>query len=185
MNDTDRLDVLWEERAVRSVILTFGRCLDLGDWAGWQSCFTEEVNVDFKRLTGFDEFRASAKVWTDFVAAGLTPMRRHHTYTNFDITVDSDRAQAVVYMTARHWASTDLGVSHNTQYGWYDFYLERIDSRWLVAKYKHDFQWIDGNAGILDVHAPELAERSAAVFNEAHFDAARAHVFGPNWVHEG
>lgn len=49
----------------------------------------------------------------------------------------------------------------------------RQGAGWLVDLYKHDFQWIDGNAGILDVHDSSFHALSAKVFIEAHFQAAR------------
>lgn len=173
MTDEEKLGTLWDERLITQQILKFGRSLDLGDWQGWRSCFTDIIGVDFKRLLGQDEVRLDADLWVAIVERALSPVRRHHSYTNFAVTLDGDRAHAVVYMTARHWAATDLGVSHNTQYGWYDFYLVRDGAAWLIERYKHDFQWIDGNAGVLDVHDPVLQELGGKVFTEAHFEAAR------------
>lgn len=173
MADEDRLRTLWDERLVTRRVLKFGRSLDLGDWQGWRSCFTDIVGVDFKRLLGRNEVRVGADLWVAMVKHALSSVRRHHTYTNVNITLDGDRAHAVVYMTARHWAATDLGVSHNTQYGWYDFYLVRHGADWLIDRYRHDFQWIDGNAGVLDVHDPALQELGRKVFTDEHFDAAR------------
>ncbi|KEQ53882.1 nuclear transport factor 2 family protein [Sphingobium chlorophenolicum] len=173
MTGEDKLSMLWDERVVTKRLLHFGRSLDLGDWQGWRSCFTDRIGVDFKRLLGQDEVRIDADLWVEMVERALSPVRRHHTYTNFNITFDGDRAHAVVYMTARHWAATDIGVSHNTQYGWYDFHLIRRDPDWLIDRYKHDFQWVDGNSGILDVHDPALSELSSKIFTEENFEAAR------------
>lgn len=173
MTDEAKLSTLWDERLVTQRLLKFGRCLDLGDWRGWRSCFADIIGVDFKRLLGQDEVRVDADLWVATVECALSPVRRHHSYTNFSITLDGDQAHATVYMTARHWAATDLGVSHNTQYGWYDFYLVRHEADWLIDRYKHDFQWIDGNAGVLDVHDPALGALSSRVFTEKNFEAAR------------
>ncbi|HEX7781579.1 MAG TPA: nuclear transport factor 2 family protein [Sphingobium sp.] len=174
MTYEEKIDILWEERQVRKVILRFGRALDTGNWAAYRSCFTNPVTIDFKRLTGQDEVRIDADLWTLFAEQILSPTRRHHVYTNWDITLDGPRAHAHVYMTARHWKSTDLGVSHNTQYGWYDFWLERqTDGSWLMNQLKHDFQWVDGNNALLDVHEPELAKTMGQIFRQENFEAAR------------
>ncbi len=174
MTNEEKIAALWEEKQVLKVILRFGRALDTGNWAAYRSCFTDPVSIDFKRLTGQDEVRIDADLWTLFAEQILSPVRRHHTYSNFDITLDGDRAHAMVYMTSRHWKSTDNGVSHNTQYGWYDFWLERRGGEWRMNRVKHDFQWVDGNASLLDVHEPELAKTMARIFSDAHFEAARA-----------
>nr|WP_053000073.1 nuclear transport factor 2 family protein [Sphingomonas sp. Y57] len=173
MIEDGKLATLWDERIVAQRLLKFGRCLDLGDWRGWRSCFTDIIGVDFKRLLGQDEVRVDADLWVEMVERALSAVRRHHVYTNVSITLDGDRSHAIVYMTARHWAATDLGVSHNTQYGWYDFYLVRHRADWLIDRYKHDFQWIDGNAGVLNVHNPALQTLSGKVFTEENFEAAR------------
>jgi hypothetical protein len=173
MTDNEKLLDLWEEKQVKKVILRFGRALDIGDWPAYRSCFTDPVTIDFTRLTGQPEVRVDADLWTLFAEQILSPVRRHHVYTNWDISLDGDRAHALVYMTARHWKSTDNGVSHNTQYGWYDFWLRRVDGAWLMTKVKHDFQWVDGNASLLDVHEPELAKTMGRIFCEANIAAAR------------
>jgi hypothetical protein len=170
----DMVSALWDEKQVSRVILRFGRALDTGNWPAYRSCFTNPLNIDFKRLTGQEEVRVDADLWTLFAEQILSPVRRHHTYTNFDIELNGNRAHATVYMTARHWKSTDNGVSHNTQYGWYDFWLERCDGSWLMNRVKHDFQWVDGNAALLDVHDSELQKTMGKIFCEANFDAACA-----------
>lgn len=165
MTDQEKLLELWEEKQVMKVMLRFGRALDTGDWAAYRSCFTNPVDIDFKRLTGQSEVRVDADLWTKFAEQILTPVRRHHVYTNWDITVDGDSAEALVYMTARHWKSTDIGTSTNTQYGWYNVTFERHGSEWLMSRVKHDFQWVEGNGALLDVHEPELARTMQQVFH--------------------
>lgn len=176
MTDAEKLLELWEDKQVMKVILRFGRALDTGDWPAYRSCFTNPVNIDFQRLTGQREVCVDADLWTLFAEQILTPVRRHHVYTNWDITLDGDRAHALVYMTARHWKATDLGASTNVQYGWYDFWLERSEGAWRINRVKHDFQWVDGNDSLLDVHDPELAKTMAKIFTPANAEAARLAV---------
>jgi hypothetical protein len=176
MTRDEKIDALWEERCVHQAILRFGRALDTGDWAAYRACFTTPVNIDFKRLTGQEEVRVDADLWTRFAEQILSPVRRHHTYSNFSITLDGARAHALVYMTSRHWRSTDIGVSYNTQYGSYDFWLERRDGEWLMTRVKHDFQWVDGTAALLDVSDPDLQKTMGQVFCDANFSAARAYL---------
>lgn len=172
MTEAEKASALWEEKQVMKVILRFGRALDTGNWAAYRSCFTDPINIDFKRLTGFDEVRIGADLWTLFAEQILSPVRRHHVYSNFDITIDGDSAYALVYMTARHWKSTDNGTSMNTQYGWYDFWFERSGGEWLMNRIKHDFQWVEGNGGLLDVHEPELVKTMQKIFTPDNIKAA-------------
>ena len=172
MTNEEKLLELWEDKQVARVMLRFGRALDTGDWAAYRSCFTDQVNIDFKRLTGMAEVRIDADLWTIFAEQILTPVRRHHVYTNWDIKVDGDRAYALVYMTARHFKASDLGTSENTQYGWYDVWFERVDGNWLIYRLKHDFQWVSGNNALLDVHQPELSKTMQRIFTDDNFRAA-------------
>lgn len=174
MTNDQKLLELWEDKQVSKVMLRFGRALDTGDWAAYRSCFTDQVNIDFKRLTGMPEVRVDAELWTLFAEQILSPVRRHHVYTNWDVSVEGDRAYALVYMTARHWKGTDLGASDYTQYGWYDVWFERAGDGWLINRIKHDFQWVEGNNSLLDTNEPELAKTMAKVFSQENIDAAAA-----------
>lgn len=178
MTNEEKLLELWEDKQVSKVMLRFGRSLDTGDWAAYRSCFTDLVNIDFKRLTGMPEVRVDADLWTLFAEQILSPVRRHHVYTNWDVSVDGDRAYALVYMTARHWKGTDLGASDYTQYGWYDVWLERAGDAWLINRIKHDFQWVEGNNALLDTSEPELSRTMARVFCQENIDAAAAAIAG-------
>lgn len=172
MTNEEKLLELWEDKQVAKVMLRFGRALDTGDWAAYRSCFTDQVNIDFKRLTGQDEVRVDADLWTRFAEQILSPVRRHHVYTNWDISVDGERAYALVYMTARHWKATDLGASDYTQYGWYDVWLQRTGDQWLIYRIKHDFQWTAGNNGMFDMQDPNLAKTMSQVFSPDNIKAA-------------
>lgn len=174
--EADRLEVLWEERAITKVITRFGRSLDTGERDMYMACFQKEVSLDFERLTGHAEVRIPTdllKRWADLF---LSPTRRHHTYSNFDITFDGERAHAKVYFTARHWKATDHGDSANTQYGWYDYWLVRTTDGWKIQRFKHDFQWVDGNGGLFDLTDPELVAVMAQVFTDENKRAAAAFV---------
>jgi SnoaL-like domain len=170
--DTD-IALLMEERAITKVMLRFGRSLDLGDWPGYRSCFTDELMADFERLTGCPEILVNADEWTRFAELILSPVRRHHVYSNFNIDIDGDSAYALVYMTARHWKATDLGVSEYNQYGWYDAWFTKASGEWKMWRVKHDFQWTSGNNALFDMREPELAASMAKVFSEANVAAAR------------
>ncbi len=174
MTDGDKLALLWDERAITKTMLSFGRALDTGNWPLYRSTFTDTILVDFKRLTGSDEIHVAADDWTEFAEHILTPVRRHHVYSNFHIDVDGDRAFAVVYMTARHWKATDMGVSEYNQYGWYDVHFVRHDEKWLITRIKHDFQWVSGNNALFDMTEPGLAGSMGRVFSDDNRAAARA-----------
>ena len=176
MTDADKLAVLWDERGITRTMLDFGRALDAGDWPLYRSTFTDVILVDFRRLTGSPEIRVAADDWTEFAEAILSPVRRHHVYSNFHIRLDGERASALVYMTARHWKPTDLGTAEYTQYGWYDVKLVRAGERWLIRRIKHDFQWVSGNNALFDMAEPRLAASMRKIFSDNNRAAALAEL---------
>lgn len=174
MTNDEKLDILWQEREITKVILRFGRALDTGDWVSYRSCLPDQVLIDFERLTGRAPALVDADLLTRWADVFQSPQRRHHVYTNFSIEIADGRAEAVVYMTARSWRPTDTGSAQNTQYGWYNLGLESRDDRWLLTRIKHDFQWVDGNQGVLIGETPEAFTLADEVFSTENQEAARA-----------
>src|SRR5258708_14017023 len=123
------IETLWTRAEMERVMLNFGRALDVGDWKLYRSCFADRFQVNFERLTGQPEVHVSADLWTRFAEVILSPVRRHHQYSNFSATVDGDRATAIIYMVAMHWKPTDGGSAEYTQNGWYENGVARIHGR--------------------------------------------------------
>lgn len=174
MTDAEKLALIWDERAITRTMLDFGRALDIGDWPLYRSTFTETVLIDFKRLTGSDEVKVNADDWTRFAELILSPVRRHHAFSNFTIEVSGDKAFAIVYMTARHWKASDLGASEYNQFGWYDVHFVRHGDTWKIARIKHDFLWVSGNNAMFDMSEPALADNMRRVFCDENRAAAIA-----------
>lgn len=155
---------LWERGEVERTIVEFGRGLDDGDWELYRSTLIDTVEIDFSRLTGFPEVRVAADLWTRFAKLALSPVRRHHQYSNFLIDVEEGTATATVKMVARHWKETDRGAGENTQYGWYEFGLRKEYARWKIARLKHHFEWISGNGALLDFADAAVNEVMVEIF---------------------
>jgi hypothetical protein len=161
-----KIDILWTRAEIEKVMLDFGRALDLGDWKLYRSCFADRIRVDFERLTGNPEVEVDADLWTRFAEIILTPVRRHHQYSNFSVTIAGDTADATIYMLARHWKPTDSGAAEYTQNGWYENSFERQNGRWKITRLVHTFQWITGNGGLFDFSDPKLIAIMGQVFSE-------------------
>jgi hypothetical protein len=158
------LETLWAKSQIEQVMLNFGRALDMGDWRLYRSCFTDRIQVDFQRLTGQPEVTVDADLWTRFAEIILTPVRRHHQYSNMSVTLDGDRAKAIIYMVASHWKSTDTGAAEYVQNGWYENSFQRFDGVWKMTRLVHTYQWISGNGGLFDFSDPALVEIMGRVF---------------------
>ena len=158
------LESLWVRSQIEAVMLRFGRALDLGDWKAYRSCFADRFKVNFERLTGQPEVYVDADLWTRFAEIILSPVRRHHQYSNLTVSVDGDRAEAVIYMLARHWKATDGGSAEYTQVGWYENSFECIEGEWKITRLLHTFQWVSGNGALFDFTDPGLIKIMSQVF---------------------
>lgn len=158
------LETLWARSQIEAVMLRFGRALDLGDWPAYRICFANRFRVNFERMTGQPEVWVDADLWTRFADIILTPVRRHHQYSNLTVSLDGDGATAVIYMLARHWKATDTGTSENAQVGWYENTFSRIDGEWKITRLLHTYQWISGNGALFDYNDPQLIACMAKVF---------------------
>jgi len=158
------MEALWTRSQIEGVMLRFGRALDLGDWPAYRRCFADRFRVNFERLTGQPEVYVDADLWSRFAEVILSPVRRHHQYSNLSVTVDGDRAEAVIYMVARHWKPTDSGSSEYTQVGWYENTFGRIAGEWRITRLLHTYQWVSGNGALFDYSDPKLIEIMGQVF---------------------
>jgi SnoaL-like domain len=162
----EMIETLWNRAEIERVMLNFGRALDTGDWPLYRSCFPERFRVNFQRLTGQPEVWVDADLWTRFAKVILSPVRRHHQYSNFTCTIKGDQAEAIIYMVARHWKAVDSGDPEYTQNGWYENSFTRINGEWKISRLLHTFSWISGNGGLFDFSDPELIEVMGQVFSE-------------------
>ena len=158
------VEALWERSRVEALMLKFGRALDTGDWPAYRSCFADRFRVNFERLTGQPEVHVDADLWTRFAQVILSPVRRHHQYSNMSVTVDGDRAAGIIYQVSRHWKATDGGSTEYTQIGWYENTFGCIDGEWKITRLLHTFQWVSGNGALFDFSDPELIAVMAQVF---------------------
>jgi SnoaL-like domain len=175
-HDMAKLQTLWDERSINHTMLKFGHSLDARDWVAHAACFTDPVNINFKRFTGREEVRVGAALWARFAKFILSSAPSHHILGNFAIAIAGDRASAKVYMISSLWTETETGRMANRQYGWYDVCFERQGDEWKISRLKHDFQGIEGNAAGLENHDPAFVQLAQQVFSPANMEAAKAYL---------
>jgi len=164
LTTTQMIETLWARSQVEAVMLKFGRALDTGDWPAYRSCFADRFRVNFERLTGQPEVYVDADLWTRFAQVILSPVRRHHQYSNMSVRVDGDRAEGLIYMVSRHWKPTDGGSCEYTQVGWYENSFECMNGEWQITRLLHTYQWVSGNGALFDFNDPELIAVMERVF---------------------
>jgi SnoaL-like domain len=176
VDNESKLQTLWDERSITSTMLRFGHSLDVEDWEAHASCFTDPVNIDFRKFTGLDEIRLSPVLWAQFAAFILGSAPRHHLLGSFEISIEGDRAWATVDMISSLWSETPSGLAANRQYGWFTVAFARQGDEWKISRIKHDYQGVDGNAAKLDIQSAEFVRLSQEVFSPPNMAAARAYL---------
>lgn len=176
MDEAEKTRVLWDERQITRTLRKFAHSLDTKDWAAHQACFTDPVNIDFSKFTAFEEVRVGADLWSRFAELILGTAPRHHLLSTPDIAIEGDTAHAIVQMISSLWTQTALSLAPNRQYGWYEVWLERRGEEWKIARLKHDFRGVEGEAETLENHSPEFARIVQEVFSSANEAAAKAYL---------
>lgn len=164
MNEADLTTLLWDRSEIQTLLVRYARALDFKDWDLYRRCLADEVRIDFKPLTGIGEVRASFDSVCKWARMFFAPITTQHVYTNFDITVEGDAAQAVVYLTAGVWRHNALGLATSREFGYYNFSLIRDAGSWRINAIKLSFFWVDGSGSIADMHDPEFLAAMGEVF---------------------
>jgi SnoaL-like domain len=95
-DEKQKLQTLWDERAITHSMLKFARSRDTQDWIAHSDCFTDPVNIDFKKFTGLNEVRVSPRLWESFAELILAGATRHHLLGTFRIDVQGGRPTPVL-----------------------------------------------------------------------------------------
>jgi hypothetical protein len=169
--DTERLQRLADRAAIHDLMMRFGRGLDRKDWALYRSCFADRLMLDFSQTTGRPPHEVEAD---EFVAFARLRQRLHaafHQYSNFQLSIEGDRARCILYLVARHRvAESGGGDPLNVFVGWYENEFARTPQGWRIVVLRHPLQWIEGNALIKDAADPEVEDLARRLFAQG--DAA-------------
>ncbi|MBV9511618.1 MAG: nuclear transport factor 2 family protein [Caulobacteraceae bacterium] len=142
---TPDVKALLDEREIISIALRYARSIDTHDLEGFLSCFTEDA------LYGFagSQVQGHRKLaWTVDATARLFSAGQHQT-TNFEVTLDGDRAaMRSCYLATQVWrepASDPLFVMG----GLYDDILTRTPQGWRIANRLLTNLWTKGDAKVI------------------------------------
>lgn len=91
----------------------------------------------FEGLEGFGRFQEMART---------TFERTHHISSNYDIELDTDRAQVRAHLMAAHVAHRDDTGNHFTIGGHYEADAVRTARGWRIRRLTFDLVWTSGDA---------------------------------------
>ena len=132
--------------AVIDVCVRYARALDRRDWALLESCFDEDVVVEYagvEPITGVAEVVAVCR-------RALEPLDvSQHLLGNHHVEIDGDRAHSECYLHAQHVRSALAPADKYVVAGTYVDTLHRRDTGWRIGRRRLEVAWTDGNPAVL------------------------------------
>ena len=134
---------------------------DERNWDQVSACFTDPVRLDYSSLSGNEPAELSSQQVVESWQAVLPGFEAtQHSLSNFQVSVDGDRATASCYGTAVHYLPNDTDQGDTwTVVGTYDFELAKREGQWKTSAMTFHFKFTEGNTD-LPQRAQEIVARS-------------------------
>ncbi len=143
---------LLDRAVITDVVNRYATGLDRRNWPLLRSIFADDIDMEYTSV-GIKPGRYGADKWvrnSEVLFAGFGATQ--HTLTNHVVTLDGDRAHAVVYMRAEHFIE-DLAPAENrwTIGGYYTVDLIRTPDSWQINAMGLHVTWQTGNKKLSNV----------------------------------
>ena len=137
------LDQLQDERDIIAVGVRYAIAVDAKDWDSFRSCFTADASGDYSvHVPTYEALEANAR--------RLIPVTvTHHAVTNFQVTVDGDRATSRCHLVAFHYREGTPGGDTFTIRGVYSDRLVRTPDGWRISYRRLDRWHLEGNQKVI------------------------------------
>ena len=122
---------------------------DNRDWTLVKSCFAPSVLFDMSSLGAGPAQQTTPVEIVSAWETGLKPLKAiHHQAGNHIVRILGNKAEAFCYGIATHYLPNKTNVNTRTFVGSYDFELAKDGDRWVIAKFKFNLKYIDGNLSL-------------------------------------
>lgn len=144
MNEA-QVRTLIDKDTIANIRVRFADYMDTQNWEGLTTLFTDLVDVDYSDLG----IPPRTMVKEEFVALLRNTLSREgiktqHYVSNFNISVEGDRATSIAYVYARHYLSTEQGANTFDLNGYYTEKLLRTENSWQITAIKLSVRWTKG-----------------------------------------
>lgn len=129
------------ELAIQQTINRFANSFDLHDWALMESILAPILVIDYSDLRDEPPKEVTAQAYVQNRQQNLSDLNMHHLMGNFDITVTSDTAVAIV--SCLIYRQKD-GHSFNS-HAIYRFQLAKAEI-WRITHIKQTILWNEGES---------------------------------------
>ena len=144
---------LLDRADVSAVLHRYCQAIDTKDWALLESCFTEDLEADFRSFAGREVVKGR-ETWVAAIRSTIAGLdATQHLTGNHAHVIDGDRAKLRADIQAVHTFQNDRGDPEYTIGGWYDIDLTRTPDGWRIHRYALTVRWHRGNREILRLAA--------------------------------
>lgn len=144
MNEAIR--TLIDKDAIANIRVHFAQYMDTQNWEGLTALFTDRVDVDYSDF-GIPPKTMTKEEFVNLIRNTLTRegVKTQHYISNFNISVQGDRATSITYVYARHYLPTEPGGNTFNLNGYYTEKLLRTKTSWQITAIKLSIRWTEGN----------------------------------------
>jgi len=144
-----------EGPTIIAVVNLYAFAVDTQRWELFDRVFTEDAHLDFGGGYGWND-RASLK--RDFALAHGMFKSTQHVTTNHLVTIETDRAHCISYVTGHFLRDLPGGTAMFESGGWYDDSLVRTAEGWRIAERICRMTWHQGNPEVMPGPLPEALD---------------------------
>ncbi len=140
---------LLDRADVSAVLHRYCLAIDTKDWALLESCFTEDMEADFRSFAGRETVKGR-EPWLAAIRSSMAGMdATQHLSGNHSHKIDGDHATLRADIQALPMFQNERGDSEYTVGGWYDIELTRTPEGWRIHRYAITVSWHRGNRDLL------------------------------------
>ena len=159
----DKLQHLLDRADISGVLHRYAKAIDTKDWTLLASCFTEDLEADFRSFSGREVARGRDR-WVEAIRSTIQGMdATQHLTGNHVHEIRGDEATLCAYIQAVHRLQNERGDPEYTIGGYYDCDLLRTPEGWRIRKYRLTVTWHRGNREILRLAWPLFQETTLQI----------------------
>lgn len=144
---------LLDRADISAVLHRYCNAIDTKDWALLETCFTEDLEADFRSFAGREVVKGREQ-WCAAIRATIAGLdASQHMTANHSHQIDGDAATLRADLQAVHMLANERGGDEYTIGGYYDIDLTRTPDGWRIRRYALTVRWHRGNRAILRLAA--------------------------------
>ena len=148
------VQILADRADISNVIYTYATAIDSRDWDLLATCFTEDLEADFRDFSGRQVIKGRT-AWVDAIKGTIAGLdATQHLTANHVHKIDGDTAVLTAYLQAFHRLDNARSDPEYTVGGIYTCNMVRsgeneMNRGWCMRRYKLTVTWHRGNRDIL------------------------------------